>query len=532
MQSSELDNLGYSFVEKPTDAKIIKVIGVGGGGSNAVNHMFNHGNIKDVDYLVCNTDKQALGRSKVPSKILLGRQKTEGLGAGGDPTMGEESAKEVEASIREQLENGTKMVFITVGMGGGTGTGAGPVVAAIAKSLDILTVGIVTMPFDYEGREKRQLAMAGIVKMSKVCDTMLVIMNDKIFEEFPDSTIEEAFLGVDEVLLKAAKSIAEIITVEQDQNMDFKDVQRVLKESGSAVMGTSISSADNRAEIAVEAALNSPLLYNMDINGAKNILISVVHGSNGIKVTETKTITRIIEEKTKSHPYIKLGYKKDVDIPENELRITIVATGFSSNLKQIADLLDINVDDADIDEINKTHSNNNISSHEILVEPSIENTIEEEPEPVEYNEPEIKHEEPISHQQAQPAEPKRPPTFIPKAPETIIDKAKVTVVEPNGQLGIGGVDEIFNHPENVVSYKSDSTRLSSEDRIKEYKARLEEKKKPIDFNPTKYEVPPAQRRVSTQDAVSPTQQSEPSTVSFNDQSEIKRENRRYRDSVD
>jgi len=533
---SEFENLGYSFIESPLDTKIIKVVGVGGGGSNAVNYMYDHGNIKDVDYMVCNTDKQALNRSKVPSKVLLGRNATEGLGAGGDPTMGQTSAREVEESIRENLSNGTKMVFITVGMGGGTGTGAGPVVAEIARSLDILTVGIVTMPFLFEGPEKQFLALKGIEDMAKYCDTMLVVMNEKIFQLYPDLNMNEAFKQVDSVLLMAAKSIAEIITVEQNQNMDFKDVERALKGSGSAVMGTSITSGENRATESVEEALSSPLLYKMDIQGAKSILVSMVHGSGGVKVTETQKITDLIRAKTGSKPLVKLGFALDETIPPDEMRLTIVATGFANNLSKLAEMLDV-----DISEMEEE-----LLEEEIYEEEVIETPVYIAPEPV-FEAPEPAYVAPRVEPVAQPTSNRG---FIPnvaaKAQEagyvpqpepryernTFDSAAQVTVVGINNQIEIDGKGQLESNKDGIVNYPDqDRELLSAEARKEVIRRKAAESQKANGHNAARYDSPPVQRRSSGFEP-SRVNPADSGSVSFNDKNEVVRENRRFRDSVD
>ena len=238
--------MNYTFDIPAQSTSIIKVIGVGGGGSNAVNHMFSQG-IKDVEFVICNTDKQALASSSVPNRLQIGADLTEGLGAGANPERGKQAAVESREQIRELLSNGTRMVFITAGMGGGTGTGAAPVIAKVAKELGILTVGIVTAPFMFEGKKKRLQAEQGIKELSDNCDTVLVILNDKLREIYGNLPIRSAFAKADTVLSTAAKSIAEIITVTADVNVDFEDVKTVMKDSGAAVMGSSVTEGENRA---------------------------------------------------------------------------------------------------------------------------------------------------------------------------------------------------------------------------------------------------------------------------------------------
>lgn len=317
----------YKF-EVPTHHKsIIKVIGVGGGGSNAVNHMFKQG-IKDVEFVVCNTDAQALNSSPVPTKLQIGLNLTDGLGAGANPERGRNAALESKADIREFMSNNTRMVFITAGMGGGTGTGAAPVIARIAKELDVLTVGIVTAPFAFEGKKKRQQADDGIKELRENCDTMLVIENDKLRMIYGNLSIREAFAQADNVLSTAAKSIAEIITVTSDVNVDFEDVKTVMKDSGAAVMGSSVTRGENRARRAAEEALASPLLNNTNILGAKKILLSIAYGEDGeLTMDELTEITDYIEEKAGDNAEVIFGQGVDTTLGD-QVRVTVIATGY------------------------------------------------------------------------------------------------------------------------------------------------------------------------------------------------------------
>lgn len=317
----------YKF-ELPSHHKsIIKVIGVGGGGSNAVNHMYDQG-IKDVEFVVCNTDVQALHSSPVPTKLQIGMHLTQGLGCGANPETGRNAAMESKEEIREFLSDNTKMVFITAGMGGGTGTGAAPVIARIAKELDILTVGIVTQPFSFEGRKKLQAGMNGIAELKQNCDTVLVILNDKLFEVNADLSIREAFAQADNVLTTAAKSIAEIITVTSHVNVDFEDVKTVMKNSGAAVMGSAVASGSERAMKAVQEAISSPLLDNTDIFGAKKILLSMSFGDKAeLTVKELNLITSYIEEQAGDDADVIWGEGVDAELGES-LRVTVIATGF------------------------------------------------------------------------------------------------------------------------------------------------------------------------------------------------------------
>lgn len=319
----------YKF-DLPTHHKsIIKVIGVGGGGSNAVNHMFNQG-IKDVEFVVCNTDVQALNSSPIPNKLQIGVNLTDGLGAGANPERGKNAAIESKEDIRTLLSNNTKMVFITAGMGGGTGTGAAPVIARMAKELDVLTVGIVTAPFGFEGKKKLLQAEQGIAELRAYCDTVLVIMNDRLREVYGNLSIREAFAKADNVLSTAAKSIAEIITVTSDVNVDFEDVKTVMKDSGAAVMGSAVASGEGRARRAIEEALASPLLNNTDIKGAKKILLSVSYGLDvELLMDELSSITDYISELVGDDQEMIFGQGIEADLGDS-IRVTIIATGFDA----------------------------------------------------------------------------------------------------------------------------------------------------------------------------------------------------------
>jgi len=318
----------YKFDIPSQSKSIIKVIGVGGGGSNAVNHMYNQG-IKDVEFVVCNTDAQALKSSSVPNKLQIGVDLTEGLGAGANPERGKQAALESKEQIRELLGNDTKMVFITAGMGGGTGTGAAPVIAKVAKDLEILTVGIVTAPFMFEGRKKRVQADNGIKELSDSCDTVLVILNDKLREMFGNLPIRQAFAKADNVLSTAAKSIAEIITVTSEVNVDFEDVKTVMKDSGAAVMGSATTDGENRALRAAEEALSSPLLNNTDIDGAQKILLSIMSGDQAeLEMDELTEITEYIQDKAGEEAEVIFGHGIDSSLGQS-IRVTVIATGFA-----------------------------------------------------------------------------------------------------------------------------------------------------------------------------------------------------------
>ncbi len=313
-------------------SSIIKVIGVGGGGSNAVTHMFRQG-IKGVDFIICNTDSQAMESSPVPTKIALGANLTGGLGAGAVPSIGKNAALENIQDLRNILEKGTKMLFITAGMGGGTGTGAAPVIASVSKELGILTVGIITMPFSFEGRKRKQHAEQGINELKKYVDALLIICNDKLRDLFGDQRLSAAFSHADDVLTTAAKGIAEIITVTGYINVDFEDVKTVMKDSGVAIMGSGLANGENRAIKAIEMALNSPLLNDNNIEGANNLLLYIASGKDEITMDEVSEITDYIQEKTKNSAEVIWGNGIDESLEDN-ISVTIIATGFDEEHKK------------------------------------------------------------------------------------------------------------------------------------------------------------------------------------------------------
>jgi cell division protein FtsZ len=316
-------------------SNIIKVIGVGGGGSNAVTHMYRQG-ITGVDFIICNTDAQAMESSPVPTRIQLGTHLTQGLGAGAVPSVGRNAALENTEDIRAILSKGTKMVFITAGLGGGTGTGAAPVIAQIAKEMDILTVAIVTIPFQFEGRKRILYADDGIRQLKDQVDALLIISNDKLRELYGNLRLSEAFDRADNVLTTAAKGIAEIITVAGYINVDFEDVKTVMKNSGVAIMGTGIAGGENRAHKAVEEALSSPLLNNNDIEGACNLLLYISSGREEITMDEVTDITDYIQVKTKNSAEVIWGNGFDESL-EDRISVTIIATGFDEEHRAIKD---------------------------------------------------------------------------------------------------------------------------------------------------------------------------------------------------
>ena len=309
-------------------SSIIKVIGVGGGGSNAVNHMHAQG-IKGVDFIVCNTDRQALDISPVPVKLQLGPGLTEGLGAGSIPERGKGAAQENIDEIRELLSSRTKMLFITAGMGGGTGTGAAPVIASIARELGILTVGIVTMPFVWEGKKRKLQAASGIEEMRNAVDTLLVINNDRLRDLFGNLSLDNAFIHADNVLTTAARGIAEIITKTGKVNVDFEDVKTVMTSSGVAIMGMAEAEGEDRSMRAAQEALDSPLLNDNNIAGAKFVLLNITHGEREILMDEIGEITDHIQNAAGSSADVIWGYGKDESLGD-KVRITVIATGFQT----------------------------------------------------------------------------------------------------------------------------------------------------------------------------------------------------------
>lgn len=324
MSNSEFGNISFDLPKNQSN--VIKVIGVGGGGSNAINHMFKQG-IKGVDFIVCNTDSQALENSSVPNKIQLGVNLTEGLGAGANPDIGQQSAIESIADIEKMLDSNTKMVFITAGMGGGTGTGAAPVIAQLAKERGILTVGIVTLPFLFEGKVRQEQALIGINKLRRQVDSLIVINNNKLREVYGNLGFKAGFSKADEVLATASRGIAEVITYHYTQNIDLKDVKTVLANSGTAIMGSALSSGENRAKTGIISALDSPLLNDNKITGAKNVLLLIVSGSNEITIDEIGEINDFIQTEAGYNANIIMGVGEDESLGDS-ISVTIIATGF------------------------------------------------------------------------------------------------------------------------------------------------------------------------------------------------------------
>ena len=326
----EINNLPFDLPKNQSN--VIKVIGVGGGGSNAINYMHSKG-IKGVDFVVCNTDSQALENSPVENKIQLGITLTEGLGAGANPEIGEQAAVESFDDIRKMFETNTKMVFITAGMGGGTGTGAAPIISKLAKEMDILTVGIVTMPFQFEGKIRSDQAKIGVDKLRKQVDALIVINNNKLRDIYGNLGFKEGFAKADEVLATASKGIAEVITHHYTQNIDLKDARTVLYNSGNAIMGSAVASGSKRSIEAISSALDSPLLNDNRITGAKNVLLLIVSGREEITIDEIGLINDYIQERAGHGANIIMGVGED-DSLESSISVTVIATGFDPSQQQ------------------------------------------------------------------------------------------------------------------------------------------------------------------------------------------------------
>ncbi|MBT3282048.1 MAG: cell division protein FtsZ [Cryomorphaceae bacterium] len=322
---TEIDT-NFSFDLPKNKSNVMKVMGVGGGGSNAVNHMYKQG-IKGVDFVVCNTDSQALEESPVPNKIQLGVNLTEGLGAGANPEIGKLAALESYEELKNLLETQTKMLFITAGMGGGTGTGAAPIIAEMAKEFDILTVGIVTIPFNFEGKNRELQAVKGLEKLKRSVDSLIIINNNKLREVYGNLGFKEGFSKADEVLATAARGVAQVITHHYTQNIDLKDAKTVLSNSGTAIMGSSITSGSNRANEAVIKALDSPLLNDNKIEGSKNVLLLIVSGVEEITIDEIGEINEYIQKETGNSANIIMGVGEDLELGNN-ISVTVIATGF------------------------------------------------------------------------------------------------------------------------------------------------------------------------------------------------------------
>ncbi len=391
-------DLGISFDLPKNQSNVIKAIGVGGGGSNAINHMYRQG-IKGVDFVICNTDAQALNNSGVPNKIQLGVNLTEGLGAGANPEIGEKAALESAEDIMAMLNVNTKMVFITAGMGGGTGTGAAPIIAQMAREMNILTVGIVTTPFNFEGKLRNDQAQAGIEKLRNHVDSLIIINNNKLREVYGNLGFKAGFSKADEVLSTASKGIAEVITHHYTQNIDLKDAKTVLSNSGTAIMGAASSSGSNRANDAITKALDSPLLNDNRITGAKNVLLLIVSGNEEITIDEIGEINDYIQEQAGYGANIIMGVGEDPELFDS-ISVTVIATGFNvdqqneiSNTEPEKIVHELEGDNlfSHISEINESKENSN-DEVEIENNDKIVHVLEEEPEIETQNESSLEEE--------------------------------------------------------------------------------------------------------------------------------------------
>ncbi len=324
-----MDELLVDLNVQEKTSSIIKIIGVGGGGGKAVEHMYRQG-IKDVDFIICNTEKQDLDNSDIPIKIQLGKMLTEGLGAGNNPERGEQAAIENLDDVLAILEDNTKMVFITAGMGGGTGTGAAPVIAKVAKEMGILTVAIVTMPFSYDGPKRTKQALEGIEKLRENVDSLLVISNEKLSEIYSDFTMTDAFAKADDVLTVAAKGIAEIITLHGYINVDFEDVKTVMTDSGVAVMGSAVAEGEERAITATRNAINSPLLMNSELNEASKILLNITYGEEEMTLDEMDAVTLYVSDTIGNSDTLIWGLGQDKSLG-GKVSVTVIATDFKQN---------------------------------------------------------------------------------------------------------------------------------------------------------------------------------------------------------
>jgi cell division protein FtsZ len=522
---------------------IIKVIGVGGGGSNAVNHMYRQG-IKDVEFIVCNTDNQALSNSPVPNRLQIGANLTEGLGCGANPEVGKAAAIESKEQIREML-TGTKMLFVTAGMGGGTGTGAAPVIAKIAKDMDILTVGIVTAPFSFEGRKKMGQASLGLESLRQNCDTVIVILNDKLREIFGNLSIGQAFAQADNILTTAAKGIAEIITLAGYVNVDFQDVRAVMREAGAAVMGSAETRGENRARKAAEGALASPLLDNRDIMGAKRILLSIISGEEAeLQMDELTEITQHIQDEAGEDAEMIFGHGVDADLGDR-IRVTVIATGFQSESQMTPKSQDKKVHDLDRAQgwlfatDNSVNENNDLEVR-IKEEVKPEIKVEARPEPV----PEVKPE-------ARPEiRPETTPSIMKEEPlqrELIFEGPFNKIEEPKAEEDDGEEsllnDDDFDDPEHygdqVVNedgmMELRSTKQRLKDQAEKRKQTLKQTRKhemTMDEFNEKWALPAYLRRgVSMQD-VPHSSQKFISKYNLNDDNNILGNNKFLHDNVD
>lgn len=537
----------YKFDLPAHHKSIIKVVGVGGGGSNAVNHMYNQG-IKDVEFVICNTDIQALKSSPVPTKLQIGVGLTQGLGCGANPETGRNAALESKEEIREFFSDGTKMVFITAGMGGGTGTGAAPVIAKIARDLDILTVGIVTLPFNFEGRKKIQAAKNGISELKQFCDTVLVIVNDKLFDINDNLTMRQAFEMADNVLTTGAKSIAEIITVSSHVNVDFEDVKTVMKNSGAAVMGSAVANGENRALTAAEEAICSSLLDNTDILGAKKILLSMVSGSEAeLTVKELNQITSYIQDKAGDEAEVIWGEGIEAELGDS-IRVTIIATGFDHTYDNEVPVQQKKVFDLDkdqkaavpVEQVSKPESRDFFVYERKELETPVQKPVEPQgytQESQGYNtyrpevQPESRQENQYSRPASQPENRVDPTQYYRNAEQNDANhftKSAHNLFEPANESNAQGQFDFVKDSEEKKRILHDQ----SMDRIK----RLKNLNTPMDVNPddfkNKLEVPAYLRRKVDLPEYPHSSEKKISRFNLNDDNEILGNNRFLHDNVD
>ena len=499
----------YQFEIPAHHKSIIKVIGVGGGGSNAVNHMFNQG-IKGVEFIVCNTDLQALQSSPVTNKLQIGTHLTEGLGAGANPEVGMNAAIESKEEIRDLLSEGTKMVFITAGMGGGTGTGAAPVIARVAKDLDILTVGIVTHPFKFEGLKKSTIAEEGIIELKENCDTVLVILNDKLREIYGNLPVTKAFAEADNILTTAAKGIAEIITVSGYVNVDFEDVKTVMKDSGAAVMGSATVAGEERALKAAQQAIASPLLNNTDIHGAKKILLSITSGEDAeLQMDELSDITDYIQQEAGEEAEVIFGHGIDPGL-EDSINVTVIATGFQTGnyhakvreKKRVIDL--------------ESNKQIRLFDEELLLDKKKEETPATEP---------VEEEEKQRYQFEKPAREEKSEEPEPEKITFRLDGNRVQPEEPERQLSSQDEERIILEGKRNELLKQARERSEKLSKVKNYSISDDEYRE-------RWDVPAYLRKKVKLEDIPHSSEHQISRFNLNDENQILGNNKFLHDNVD
>ena len=541
---------GYKFDLPKHHKSIIKVIGVGGGGSNAVNHMYRQG-IKDVEFVVANTDLQALNSSPVPYKLQLGVNLTEGLGCGANPEVGRAAALESKEQIREMLA-GTKMVFVTAGMGGGTGTGAAPVIAKIAKDMDILTVGIVTVPFSFEGKKKLAQAESGVEAFRASCDTVLVILNDKLREIYGNLSIGQAFGEADNVLTTAAKGIAEIITLAGYVNVDFQDVRAVMLNAGAAVMGSAETRGDNRAILAAQQSLASPLLDNCDIMGAKKILLSIISGEEAeLQMDELTQITEYIQGQAGDDAEVIFGHGVD-SLLADRIRVTVIATGFAAEGKTLRkaeekkvhelDRSQISLFDAVDNSVNQRNADLELRVRDDRDKPAMETPEEKPVVQRQADKPALNESEEKPFKKEEQPE-RRPYEFVLfEKPETISnkqeeveDEGEDSLFRSEDEFEIGkelSADQVINQ-EGMMEYRKTKERLEQQakDRRERMKASKKQEMTKEEFT-EKWTLPAYLRRGVKMDNVPHSSESFISRYNLNDDNNLLGNNKFLHDNVD